>query len=175
MLTQIRSLFRQVLGGDSNQLDESDIHAMNLAMASLLCEVANADHNIDPREEKTNLRLLTQLLDLNEDTAGQLLEDALQESCQSVSLYQFTDHLRDLLPEQRYALIEAMWQVAYADEHIDPQEEAVIRQVAELIYLDHNEFIRAKISAKKRIEHECECEQKKANEIAAAHAALNDL
>jgi len=51
------------------------------------------------------------------------------------------------MPEQRYQLIEAMWQIAYADKVIDPQEEAVIRQVAELIYVDHSEFIRAKLSA----------------------------
>ena len=40
-----------------------------------------------------------------------------------------------------------MWQVAYADGKLDPQEEAVIRQVADLIYLDHPAFIKAKLTA----------------------------
>ena len=39
-----------------------------------------------------------------------------------------------------------MWQVAYADDHLDPIEEAVIRKVAELLYVNHSEFIRAKLS-----------------------------
>ncbi len=160
MLTQIRSLFRQVLG-DSNQFDEDALQTMNLAMASLLCEVATADHEMDPLEEKANLRLLSQLLDLDEDGANELLEEGLENSKKSVSLYEFTDHLRDLLPQQRYALVEALWQVAFADGHVDPQEESVVRKVAELIYLDHSEFIRAKLSAEKIIAEENAAEEQR--------------
>ena len=38
-----------------------------------------------------------------------------------------------------------MWEVANADGEIDPLEDAVIRKTAELIYVDHSEFIRAKL------------------------------
>ncbi|RWX57387.1 TerB family tellurite resistance protein [Photobacterium chitinilyticum] len=146
MFTQLRTLFRQVMheGTDGGAVDTP---AMNLAMASLLCEVANADYEIDPREESAKAHLLVNLLDIDERHANSLLDKARQQSSQSVSLYEFTTKLRTLMPEQRYQLIEAMWQVAYADKVIDPQEEAVIRQVAELIYVDHSEFIRAKLSA----------------------------
>lgn len=64
-------------------------------------------------------------------------------------MYEFTNKLRKLSQPQRYQLIEAMWQVAYADGVIDPLEEAVIRQVSDLIYLDHPEYIRAKLNAGK--------------------------
>jgi len=148
MFTQLRTLFRQVMheGTDGGAVDTP---SMNLAMASLLCEVANADYEIDPREESAKVHLLVNLLDIDESSAKSLLDKARQQSSQSVSLYEFTTKLRTLMPEQRYQLIEAMWQVAYADEVIDPQEEAVIRQVAELIYVDHSEFIRAKLSAQR--------------------------
>ena len=43
-----------------------------------------------------------------------------------------------------------MWQVAHADGHIDPMEDAVIRKVAELLYVDHSEFIRAKLDVIER-------------------------
>ena len=39
-----------------------------------------------------------------------------------------------------------MWEVAHADGEIDPLEDAVIRKSAELLYVDHSEFIRAKLS-----------------------------
>ena len=39
-----------------------------------------------------------------------------------------------------------MWQVAYADNVLDPIEEAIIRKVAELLYVNHSDFIRAKLS-----------------------------
>ncbi|PSU50286.1 hypothetical protein C9J12_06025 [Photobacterium frigidiphilum] len=147
MFKQLRTLFRQVMheGSDGGAIDTP---TMNLAMASLLCEVANADHQVDPREEAAKVQLLIKLLDIDERRAIDLLAEAMVRSEKSVSLYEFTTKLRELIPEERFQLIEAMWQVAYADGIIEPMEEAVIRQVAELIYLDHSEFIRAKLSAK---------------------------
>ncbi|CAG20159.1 TerB family tellurite resistance protein [Photobacterium profundum] len=147
MFKQLRTLFRQVMheGSDGGAIDTP---TMNLAMASLLCEVANADHQVDPKEETAKVQLLIKLLDIDERRAIDLLAEAMVRSEKSVSLYEFTTKLRELIPEERFQLIEAMWQVAYADGIIEPMEEAVIRQVAELIYLDHSEFIRAKLSAK---------------------------
>ncbi|PSW10742.1 TerB family tellurite resistance protein [Photobacterium sanctipauli] len=146
MFQQLRTIFRQVMheGTDGGAVDTP---SLNLAMACLLCEVANADHSDDPREQAAKLHLLVKLLEITDQEAEVLLTEAKQKSQQSVSLYEFTTKLRTLEPEQRFALIEAMWQVAYADGVLDPMEEAVIRQVAELIYVDHSEFIRAKLSA----------------------------
>ncbi len=45
----------------------------------------------------------------------------------------------------RFELIKAMWEVAHADGEIDPLEDSVIRKTSELLYVDHHEFIRAKL------------------------------
>lgn len=148
MFTKLRTLLRQVMN-DGTDAGTMDSLSMNLAMASLLCEVANADHAKDPREEQAKVQLLTKLLEVDEQQAQHLLNEGELCSENAVSLYEFTNKLRALEQEARYELVEAMWQVAYADGVIDPMEEAVIRQVAELIYLDHSEFIRAKLSAQK--------------------------
>ena len=148
MFTKLRTLLRQVMN-DGTDAGTMDSLSMNLAMASLLCEVANADYAKDPREEQAKVQLLTKLLEVDEQQAQHLLNEGELRSENAVSLYEFTNKLRALEQEARYELVEAMWQVAYADGVIDPMEEAVIRQVAELIYLDHSEFIRAKLSAQK--------------------------
>ncbi|MFG0731331.1 tellurite resistance TerB family protein [Photobacterium damselae] len=148
MFTKLRTLLRQVMN-DGTDAGTMDSLSMNLAMASLLCEVANADHAKDPREEQAKVQLLTKLLEVDEQQAQHLLNEGELRSENAVSLYEFTNKLRALEQEAHYELVEAMWQVAYADGVIDPMEEAVIRQVAELIYLDHSEFIRAKLSAQK--------------------------
>ncbi|WP_305815494.1 TerB family tellurite resistance protein [Photobacterium leiognathi] len=147
MFKSLRILFRQLVN-DTSCGDAVDTPTLHLAMASLLCEVASADHEQDPREEIAKQHLLMKLLDINEVAASDLLIKAQQQSDASVSLYDFTNKLRSLEQSERYQLIEAMWKVAYADGVIDPQEEAVIRQVSELIYLDHSAFIKAKINAK---------------------------
>ena len=148
MFSTLRTLFRQVMN-ESASAGTVDTPTLNLAMASLLCEVANADHERDPREEQAKTQLLIKLLDTTEEQATILLSQAQEQSQKSVSLYEFTNKLRELSQPQRYQLIEAMWQVAYADGVIDPLEEAVIRQVSDLIYLDHPEYIRAKLNAGK--------------------------
>ena len=81
MFTQLRTLFRQVMheGTDGGAVDTP---AMNLAMASLLCEVANADYEIDPREESAKVHQLVNLLDLDESNAKTLLNKARQQSSQ---------------------------------------------------------------------------------------------
>ncbi|KDM91477.1 TerB family tellurite resistance protein [Photobacterium galatheae] len=146
MFHQLRVLFRQIMndGSDDGAVDTPALH---LAIASLLCEVANADHSRDPNEETAKVHLLMKLLETDDLQARALLHEAQIQSEQSVSVYEFTSKLRSLSAEDRYRLIEAMWQVAFADGILDPLEEAVIRQVAELIYVDHATFIKAKLSA----------------------------
>ncbi len=40
-----------------------------------------------------------------------------------------------------------MWLVAYADGNLDKYEEHLIRQVAELIYVPHRDYIQCKLAA----------------------------
>ena len=44
-----------------------------------------------------------------------------------------------------------MWAVAYADGKLAKYEEHLIRQVAELTYVPHQDYIRAKLEAQARV------------------------
>lgn len=144
MFSSITSIFKQLLEGED--LAKSSEMSVDMAIAALLCQVALADQQVDEDEKKAKVQLLTHLLDIDTDKAGSLLNKAEQQAEQAISLYEFTTRLRELEHEKRYELVQAMWKVANADGVIDPLEDAVIRQVAELLYVDHSEFIRAKLS-----------------------------
>ena len=45
---------------------------------------------------------------------------------------------------QKVKVIELMWEVAYADDKLQKYEEALVRKVADLIYVPHSDFIAAK-------------------------------
>lgn len=109
--------------------------------------MSGADHLIDEKEESTKRSLLMKLLELNEQESEQLLAQAKEKTQDATSLYDFTSQLRELTQETRYNLIKSMWEVAYADGQIDPLEDAVIRKTAELLYVDHSDFIRAKLQS----------------------------
>ncbi|MDR9825528.1 TerB family tellurite resistance protein [Vibrio sp. FNV 38] len=143
MFNAITSLFKQLL--DGHDLAGANLQNPNLAVACLLTEVAGADHHIDETERVAKQHLLTMLLGLSEEESVALSQQAEKKVQQASSLYEFTTQLRELSQETRFELIKAMWQVANADGEIDPLEDAVIRKTAELLYVDHSEFIRAKL------------------------------
>ncbi|MGD8115437.1 MULTISPECIES: tellurite resistance TerB family protein [unclassified Vibrio] len=144
MLNSITQLFKQLL--DGQDLGHANTGEPTLAIASLLCEVAGADHQVSEQEKIAKRHLLEKLLAIDENQAISLLARAEQNSKEASSLYEFTSQLRELSQEKRFDLIQAMWQVANADGQIDPLEDSVIRKTAELLYVDHSEFIRAKLS-----------------------------
>ena len=144
MFNSLTSMFKQLIEGQD--LSKNQGTSPNVAIASLLCEGAGADHQINESERVAKLQLLQRLLDLDEEQAKVLLEQAEPKVEQSVSLYDFTSQLRDLSQPVRIDLIKAMWEVAHADGEIDPIEDSVIRKTAELLYVDHSDFIKTKLN-----------------------------
>lgn len=143
MLKRLKELFATP---EEDGRTEHDIH---LAAAALLAEVARADHEQDEAEKEAMSALLARTLDLDKAEVAALMDRADSAVDEATSLYEFTrlvnDHYR---PGDKRRLIEAMWQVAYADGHLDKYEEHIIRRVAELIYLPHAEFIQTKHAAR---------------------------
>ncbi|WP_372882620.1 TerB family tellurite resistance protein [Psychromonas sp.] len=131
---------------NANKSQDSTVPDDTVAIACLLCEVANADHSISEEEATALQNTLCKLLQIDNDKAKELLSIAKETIRTSNSLFQFTSELRALDQQSRIDLISAMWEIAYADNHLDPHEEAIIRRVAQLIYVAHSEFIRTKLA-----------------------------
>ena len=77
-----------------------------------------------------------------------MIEQASDRVDESTSLYEFTRVINDhYSAEQKLQLVSCMWQVAYADGNLDKYEEHLIRRVAELTYVPHQDYIRVKLEA----------------------------
>ena len=140
-----RSLVDEVDGGDSQHTNE-DIH---LAAAALMMEVARSDTTTRDIELKTLADILQGRFNIPSDKVAELVDAAGDKVETAHDLYQFTQLINDHF---RYAekedLIFSMWQVAYADGHIEAIEDHMIRRVAGLVHLDHADFIRLKLKAR---------------------------
>ena len=122
---------------------------MQIAAAALLIETARADFTQGGNEEAALEELLSSALRLDRDEVHQLIELATQQVDEATSLYEFTREINDhYSPANKIQLIQAMWKVAYADGRLDKYEEHLIRQVAELTYVSHSDYIRCKLSAR---------------------------
>jgi len=139
MLDTIRRLF------DDEEPVTDDEAKLHLAAAVLLVEVAKADHAFDGLElERMNLALQRDW-GLGKDELDELLTVARRTSDQGVSLHQEIDLINGhFSPEQKFALMRSLWQVACADGEVHHHEEALIRRLAGLMHVPHTEFIRSK-------------------------------
>jgi uncharacterized tellurite resistance protein B-like protein len=53
--------------------------------------------------------------------------------------------------QQKIDVVEAMWEVAFADHHLDANEHHVISKVAGLLHVTHGEYIAAKLYAQEAV------------------------
>lgn len=141
MLKKVTNYLASLLSVES-ELNKPD---HNAAIASLLCAVSYANHQIEQVEHVAIKNSLTLQLGIEKTEVDALIEVAKQDMLKSTSIFDFTSLLTDLSHDARIGVIEMMWFVAYADGHLGEIEEAIIRRVAGLLYVPHSEFIRTKL------------------------------
>lgn len=149
MMDAVTQFFQRALAEPSHSDDEA--LTLELACAALLCEIMRADF-VSSDEERAALRhMLVSRLSVSTADVDELMAMAEEKVDEAVDHYQFVhlinDHYDDV---QRYELVKLMWQMAWADGEIDPQEEHRIRRLAGLLYVSHSDFIRAKLAAEPR-------------------------
>jgi len=149
VIEQIRQFFNNNLSMDAGGAAPRDDHTLKLTTAALLIEVSRADFELDGAEKASIVDTLRTTFKLNAVELDSLVKMAEGEVQQSTSLYQFTRLVNDFYDyEEKLMLISSMWQVAFADNNLDRYEEHLIRKVAELTYVSHQDFIRLKQTAR---------------------------
>ncbi len=83
---------------------------------------------------------------VSESSLSDLLELAEETRKNSHDLHQFTREInRSFTQQEKEQIIEAVWQLVYADGRLDCYEEALMRQLGSLIGLSHRQLIEAKL------------------------------
>ena len=122
-----------------------------LAVAALLIEAARMDDHFDHTERATIERLLAAKFDLAPAAVRALVAEAEAAVRRSTQFYPFTQEIcRRLEPEARVQIIEMLWEVAYADGALDPEEDTLLRRIAGLIYVDDRERTLARQRAREK-------------------------
>ncbi len=145
MLQAIRDFVeRRILTPDGKGLSDPE-HAVRLATAALLVEMSRQDDQVVKAERDEAAAALCEHFDLDLEEVAELYLLAESEADESIDYYQFTSLLKERLTHtQKEQVVELLWRVAAADGHIDRYEEHMVRRIAELLYLPHSSFIRAK-------------------------------
>lgn len=124
-------------------------HTVQLATAVLLVEVIKADPATGPDEEAALFAALTARFALTPDELARLVELAEATAKGLYDYHRFTSTLNErFTQEQKIQVVEAMWQIAFADGHLDTHENHLISKIAGLLHVTHGEYIAAKLHAK---------------------------
>jgi uncharacterized tellurite resistance protein B-like protein len=142
MLRKLAALFDDGFARD-NADPQAREHALRVATALLLIEVARADYADDFAEDRAMQDSLKQFFALDDTAASLLLEEARSTADQAVELQQFTRRLHnELSVAEKQRVVEMLWQVALADSRLDKHEDHLVRRIAELLYVSHSDLIR---------------------------------
>ena len=154
MFRTLKDLLNSLTEGTAALSPADQTHQLQLATAVLLVEVLRAEPTLDAAERTTLLRTLRRKFALSEDEIERLIELAQNTAKTAYDYQRFTSQLNDRFSqEQKIRVVEAMWQVAYADAHLDANENHVISKVAGLLHVTHGEYISAKGRAKAAAGH----------------------
>jgi uncharacterized tellurite resistance protein B-like protein len=108
-----------------------------LAVATLLVEAASRSDHFAEHERVMIRSLLGQCFELAPEECTSLLARAEEKQRDLVQLQPYTHAIFEQMTSgERALIIEMLWEVVYADGVLEPEEDALIRKVAGLIYVD---------------------------------------
>ncbi len=147
LMETLRQLFDSVVPLREDPANAA--HRLRLATAVLLVETMRAHRALAEPEQAAVLKALRREFALSDADARALLAEARAASQQATDYQTYTSILNERLDEsQKLRVIEAMWQVAYADGRLDAYENHVLWRISDLLYLPHGPYIAAKMRAR---------------------------
>jgi uncharacterized tellurite resistance protein B-like protein len=151
MIDGIRDFFNQFMALDNPASDAARQHALQVATAALLLEMMRMDSTVTEEETTTVATTLQTRFGLSVKELDTLMRLAAEEARQATDYFQFTSLInRHFSQEQKIQVVEYLWQVAFADGHLDAHEQHFMRKIADLLYISHADYVAAKQRAREQ-------------------------
>jgi len=107
---------------------------LKLIALCLAFEVANADNDIDDREKDLIIEKIKSTIDVSVLNEKEIYNVIKEESDKRVSFYDIIHDINtNLDKEEKIKILRLLWEIAYADEVLDVDEEKIIRRSAEML------------------------------------------
>jgi uncharacterized tellurite resistance protein B-like protein len=146
MLRAIRKLFEDTGPGNVEPLE---VAHLEIAVACLLHESKRVDLGEDVQEHVAAREALVQLLGVDPARSETLLQEGRQKAARLTSYFAPVSVVkREFSLEQRIALIEHLWRIAYADGKLERDEDHYVRKIAHLLYVPNTQTMLARSRAR---------------------------
>lgn len=125
-----------------------DERKVELLAAVFLLEAAHSDYHCSENELLHVVETVKEVFGLPGEYVEELIEFAKSERGDA-DIYHFTRQANEQMSRaQKLAILEAVWRVIYVDGKISKYEEHFARKLTNLLWLDHKDFIDAKLKAR---------------------------
>ena len=145
MLSAIQDLLKTFARASQEKpLDHEN--AVRTAKVALLVEVARAEFGVVDAYREMILRIIERHYAVTADQARLIADEAESHADDATCLHPLTRLITSQCSlEEREEIVRLLWEVSVADGHVDKHEEHLVRKVADLLYVPHNRFIKAKL------------------------------
>jgi uncharacterized tellurite resistance protein B-like protein len=151
MLKTLKDLFDKLSPDAVGAAASNDEHLLQLATAVMLVEVMRADATFHAGEREAVRIALRDKFHLDADESARLAELAEATARDATDLYTFTSRINDHFDmPQKLRMVEHLWRVAYADDHLSDHERHVLWRIADLLHVPQGAYAHARM----RVEQE---------------------
>jgi uncharacterized tellurite resistance protein B-like protein len=152
MVTAFKNFFEKYIKPSPDKSEGVSEHALQLATAALLIEMTRADAEVTEDERRAVIKTVQSKFNLNKEESKTLLQLAKEKIRKATDFYEFTSLInKGFSYDQKVKVIEHLWEVAFSDAVLDKHEEYMVRKIADLIYVEHKDFIEAKLRVKRNL------------------------
>jgi len=155
MLKRLENILKKYPQAEDKIASEKSAEKVMLATTALFLEMAYADFEIDPQEEKEIVSTLKTMFNISEREIALLIEDAKLERASKHDIWGFTNILiNNFSREERIIILEKLWLLVFADGRVDKYEDALIRKISVLLGLEHSDMIQTKLKIRKQFDQQ---------------------
>lgn len=151
MLEAIKHFYTNHISPDSITNQDSPQRRLQLATAALLLEMAqaaNERHSVEFQAVHESIREVFQLTD---EETNALIELADHEAHEATDEFEFTNLINEQYNYgEKCHVVELLWRVCLADAEMDRYEEHLVRKIANLLHIEHKDFIAAKLRVQRQ-------------------------
>jgi uncharacterized tellurite resistance protein B-like protein len=146
LIDSIKDFFNKKISGEALETGPETDKRIQVAASALLVEMARIDNEFSEEEGERIISLLKKEFGLTDEVTLELVEMAELELKAAVDIWQFTSLINSsYTPAEKIRLIELVWRVVYADGKLDKHEDYLVKKIANLLNLRHQEMIDAKL------------------------------
>lgn len=122
---------------------------LRTATCVILLEAANADHNFSEEEQEKVITIMKERYGMTDAEVEELIQESEKARESATDLWYFTNMVNENMDNQeKYKLMELVWEVIYSDGTMDKFENYVAHKLQNMLNLDHSSFIELKMKVK---------------------------